>query len=422
MLQEKLTNNSNRINLYRLIWLRFIVIGGAATVVIYGVTWLGLDLPLFALSMLLGSFVVINSLTLVRFRFAQAISDFELFVHLTLDVIALTVLLYFTGGSTNPFAPLYLLPLTLTAATLPGRYTWSMFVVTVLCYTGLFFYYVDLPQMHGAHDHGFRLHVLGMWLGFIFSASLIAGFVVHMAGTVKRQNKKIADLREKQLRHEQVLALGTLAAGAAHELGTPLSTMAIILKDMQASEPLDQQELGTLRQQVDRCRDILGSISASAGTTRAVSGSEVSLEKYLTELIDSWQQSRNINATVRIDGSHPAPQIVADQTFEQALLNIFNNAVDASPDDVEIRANWNSHELILEVFDRGTGLPQEILKSTGEKIASTKQDGLGLGLFLTYSTLERLGGTVHLLNRDGGGVICRVELPLDAILISKNND
>jgi two-component system sensor histidine kinase RegB len=198
--------------------------------------------------------------------------------------------------------------------------------------------------------------------------------------------------------------------------------MAIILKDMQASEPLDQQELGTLRQQVDRCRDILGSISASAGTTRAVSGSEVSLEKYLIELIDSWQQSRNIHATVRIDGSHPAPQIVADQTFEQALLNIFNNAVDASPDDVEIRANWNSHELILEVFDRGTGLPQEILKSTGEKIASTKQDGLGLGLFLTYSTLERLGGTVHLLNRDGGGVICRVELPLDAILISKNND
>lgn len=414
---------SNATNLYRLIWLRAIVIGGEAAAIIYGVTELQLHLPIYPLATLLGSFALINLMILVRLKFhlrlTWPVSDQELFFHLTLDVIVLTILLYFTGGSTNPFSPLYLLPLTLTAATLPARYTWSMLIITVLCYTSLFFYFVDLPQMHGSHDHGFRLHVLGMWLGFLFSAFLIAGFIVHMASTVKEKDKKIADLREKQLRHEQVLALGTLAAGAAHELGTPLSTMAIMLKDMEPGTPLEEQELTTLQQQVERCRNILGSISASAGTTRAVSGSEVSLDKHLTNLLQTWQSSRDVDARIQLDGTQPAPRIVADQTFDQALLNILNNAADASPDDVEVVAHWDEQALMLEVSDRGSGLSPDVIDKTGNKINSTKQDGLGLGLFLTYSTLERLGGSVHLLNREGGGVLCRVQLPLDSMLITK---
>ena len=409
---------SNAANLYRLIWLRAIVIGGEAAAIIYGVTELKLHLPIYSLATLLGSFAFINLMVLVRLRIPKIVSDQEFFSHLTLDVVALTILLYFTGGSTNPFSPLYLLPLTLTAATLPARYTWSMLVITVMCYTSLFFYFVDLPQMHGSHDHGFRLHVLGMWLGFLLSALLIAGFIVRMASTVKEKDKKIADLREKQLRHEQVLALGTLAAGAAHELGTPLSTMAIMLKDMEPGSSIEEQELTTLQQQVERCRNILGSISASAGTTRAVSGSEVSLDKHLTDLLQTWQASRHIEAKIQLDGTQPSPRIVADQTLDQALLNILNNAADASPDEVEVVANWTEQVLTLEVSDRGSGLSPDIIDNTGNKINSTKQDGLGLGLFLTYSTLERLGGDVHLLNREGGGVLCRVQQPLERMLIT----
>jgi len=417
MFLNKQTTNSNAINLFRLTWLRFIVIGGEAAAIIYGVTELELRLPIYDLSVLLGFFVVVNVLTLIRLRMRPWVSELELFTQLILDVLALTVLLYYTGGSTNPFAPLYLLPLTLTAATLPGRYTWSMLAITVICYSILLFHYVDLPQMHGSHDHGFRLHVLGMWLGFLLSAVLIAGFITQMAATVKQQDKKISDLREKQLRHEQVLALGTLAAGAAHELGTPLSTMAILLKDMEPNAGIDKQELMTLQEQVDRCRNILGSISASAGTTRAVSGSEVSLDSHLTNLIDAWQNSRDIQAKKTISGTQPAPRVVADQTLDQALLNLLNNAADASANDVEVTATWNENSLTFEVADRGSGLAPEIIGKTGYSIDSTKQNGLGLGLFLTYSTLERLGGSVHLLNREGGGVLCRVNLPLDAILI-----
>lgn len=423
MSESGLENTGNAINLYRLIWLRFIVISGEILALSYGVHVLNLKLPLPSLVVLLGTFGVINLLTLARFRSSIPVYNAELFFHLTLDVIALTILLYFTEGSNNPFAPLYLIPLTLTAATLPAIYTWSMVAITVFFYTGLFFFHVDIPEMHGAHEQAFRLHVVGMWWGFLLSALLIAGFMVRMSSTVKKQNQKIADLREQQLRQEQVLALGTLAAGAAHELGTPLSTMAILLNDIEPGMPVDKMELATLRQQVDRCRSILGSMSASAGTTRAVSGSQVRLDQHLQQLIETWKGTRtHVRATVTLDGPQPAPRIVVDHTLEQALLNIFDNAADASPDDVEISAQWNTQELTLDVADRGSGLSPDLLDKTGEAINSTKQNGLGLGLFLTYSTLERLGGTVHLLNREGGGVLCQIRLPLEALLIPESHD
>ena len=144
------------------------------------------------------------------------------------------------------------------------------------------------------------------------------------------------------------------------------------------------------------------------------------LDQHLTELFDSWQTSRkDVVVKIHLDGEQPSPRIVADQTLDQAILNILNNAADASPDDVDVKALWNSHTLTLEVADRGSGLSPEAMNKHGETIYSSKQDGLGLGLFLTYTTLERLGGKVYLHNREGGGVICQVKLPLDAILITK---
>lgn len=421
MFQHTPGNAGNAINLRRLIWLRFIVIAGEAAAILYGIISLDIRIALTPLTILVAGFTVFNLLTLARLQQARPVHDIELFAHFTVDVLALTIFLYYTGGSTNPFAPLYLLPLTLTAASLPSRYSWSMVLITVACYSLLLVYYVPLPEMHGAHDHGFRLHVLGMWLGFLLSALLIAGFVVRMAATVRRQDQKIAELREQQLRNEQILALGTLAAGAAHELGTPLSTLAIVLNDMQTNEPVDAGTLTTLRQQVDRCRTILGSISASAGAARAESGSGVCLDTHLQALINTWiGQRHGIQPHVELQGTQPAPRIVADQTLDQALLNIFNNAADASPQDVQITGSWTTQELQLEVADRGSGLAQELLDKSGKTIYSTKQHGLGLGLFLSYTTLERMGGAVHLFNREGGGVLCRITLPLTNIIITES--
>jgi len=415
-------NSGNAINLYRLVWLRLIVLTGEVAAIWLAISYLDIRLPLVPLSVIISLVAIASFMTLLRLRADWPVSNAELFAQFLFEVLVLTLLLYYTGGSTNPFAPLYLIPLTLTAATLPGIYTWLMVLLTTSCYTLLLFVYIPLLEMHGSHHHGFRLHVIGMWMGFILSAALIASFAVRMSATVRRQDNKITELREQQLRQEQVLALGTLAAGAAHELGTPLSTMAILLKDINTKEPVSASVLETLNGQVNRCKTILGSISAAAGEIRAESGCLVALDSFLSELVDRWKEVRP-DANIKLDmkGTLPAPQIVADQTLEQALLNILNNAADASPDSVEINAQWNAQELIMNVGDRGAGLSPDAASKAGDTIHSTKHDGLGLGLFLTYSTLERLGGEVRLFERPQGGVVCRIHLPLSSLRVADHH-
>ena len=419
MQKEQLITPGNSINVQRIIWLRLIVLTGEVLAVWLTTSYLDISLPVTPISLILFIVAVISAISLIRLKMPRPVSNNELFAQLIVDVLALTCLLYYSGGSTNPFAPLFLLPLILTAATLSGWYVWLMVALTVSCYSLLLFYYIPFADSHEMHNEGFRLHVVGMWLGFILSALLVAGFTARMAITVQRQNKKIVDMREKQLKNEHILALGTLAAGAAHELGTPLSTMAILLKDMSADEPVSGTKLGTLQDQVQRCKTILGSISAASGEIRAESGRVVKLDEYLPQLIENWQQSRTeVVVKSKFQGSNPAPSIVVDQTLEQALLNIFNNAADASPENVEVEAEWTEQALTLVVSDRGHGLSPEIEKSAGENILSTKQDGMGLGLFLTYTTLERLGGEVRIFNRDSGGVKCQINLPLTTIKLT----
>ncbi len=402
-------------NLRRLVWLRNIAILGQIVTIAVVVVVLELRLPLAALVSIIGASAGVNLLTWLRLHLPRTVSDLELFAQLLLDVAALTALLYFSGGSTNPFVLLYLLPLTLTAAALPWLFAWVMAAVTVACYTFLMFWYVPLPHAPTGHDAEFGLHVLGMWLGFVVSAWLIAYFAVKMAATVRERERVLAAMREENLRHERVLALGTLAAGAAHELGTPLSTMAVLVQDLAPEQAVSADTLTILRSQIGRCKEILASLSVAAGQVRAESGARLPLDAYLKDIVRRWGDTRpGVHAQTRFDGVQPAPLIVAEQTLSQAITNILNNAADASPDSVELEGHWTHDELTLEIGDRGAGLAPEVLAKTGEPFVSTKApgEGLGLGLFLACTTLQRLGGSVRLFSRAGGGVRCRLILPL----------
>jgi two-component system sensor histidine kinase RegB len=417
-------SSSAAINLQRLVLLRWLVLAGQALAVWGAVGPLGVALPWRTLAAVIAVMALINLGTGLRLTRPWPVSERELFAQLLLDVAAFTVLLYLSGGSSNPFVTLYLLPLALTAAALPAAYTWTMAGVTSACYTVLHFYAWQLPAATDHRHHAssdFGLHVLGMWVGFVLSAAIIAGFAVRMAATVRARDQALAAMREQQLKHERILALGTLAAGAAHELGTPLSTMAVLLKDLKPAGPVPAESLAILRDQVARCKEILQSLSASAGATRAESGASLALDDYLRELVRKWLVTRpGVRAEPRLAGSAPAPRIVAEQTLSQAITNLLNNAADASPDAVEIEARWTDHELTLEIADRGAGLAPEAAQQAGAAIFTTKEPGagLGLGLFLAYTTLSRLGGAVRLLNRDGGGVLCRLTLPLAQIKVS----
>lgn len=348
-------------------------------------------------------------------RSSSPVSNPEMFAQLSVDVIALTILLYYGGGSTNPFISLYLLPLVIAAATLPGRYTWSMAALTAACYSLLMVYYIPLPHIHHNEDDAFNIHVMGMWLGFVISAVVVAYFVVQMAQAVRSRDEMLARVREEILRNERIVALGTQAAGAAHEMGTPLSTMAVVIGELRhdaaADQPALRDSLTILDEQVRVCKRILDKIMANAHDSGAALPRSV--EELMSEVLDEWQLLRP-TAQYHYHGGpvQPIPRISVDVTLRAALMNLLNNAADASPQAIEIRAGWDTANFTLEIRDQGAGLSEEAALKAGSAFFTTKKEGHGLGLFLANATIERMGGTVRLFNREEGGAATVLTLPI----------
>lgn len=434
--------------LARLLVLRRIEVLAQGLVLVLAAGWLRIPLevlPMAAASIALGLFNLYSQWRLGRPR---PVSEGEYFCQLLPDVAVLTLLLYYAGGSANPFVSLFLLPLTIAAATLPGRYIWAMAGITLGAYTFLLFFNLPLPPPqgdlarldellarasgvapeHAGHGGGFALHVLGMWFNFLVSALIVAFFLSRLAAALRQRERELGEARrqeqERALRHEKILALGTLAAGAAHKLGTPLSTMAVVLRELELEHggaPGLGEDLALLRQQVDNCKQTLTQVLASAGAPREGRNGAPPrpLPQWLDGLLDGW---RVLRPRVRVDYAHapgdPAPLVQAEPSLEQALINLLDNGADASPQGVEVRSSCSDGQCRIDFLDRGPGFPGELLQDLEAGFASTKDDptqagGSGIGLFLTRATLERYGGRLELGNRpDGPGARCRITLPL----------
>ena len=404
-------------NLQRLFFLRSIAIVVQCLIFATAHWILEIPLPWTEMVAVVAFLTILNFATWIRLRQNWPVSDIEFFAQILIDVFALGALLYFSGGSTNPFVSLYLLPLTITAAALPWVYTWIMAVITIACYSWLLFYYVPLPHDHNEHMSEFNLHVSGMWLAFVLSTVLIAWFVVKMGTSIRERDKELSQAREQALRDEQLIALGTMAAGAAHELGTPLATMAVVSREIQ-NDHADNQELqknmGILRDQITQCKRTLTQLLADAGQTRTEDASGQTVDCFLQEILDKWKLMRpTVKFTYSCNGTHPAPKIINTQSLGQSILNLLNNAADASIENIEISSDWNTKELYLEILDFGKGLSEETVQRAGQAFYTSKKGhGFGIGLFLANANIERYGGSVRLTNREEGGACTQVILPL----------
>ncbi len=408
-----LSSLPGHIQLRRLANLRSLTV--AAQLFALWLAWRVLKLDLSWIAMLLGIALLaaVNLLTLLRLRSARPVNNPELFAQLSVDVVVLSLLLYYAGGSTNPFVSLYLLPLVIAAATLPAAYTWSMAALTTACYSWLMIYHIPLPQKEMEMDNPFNVHVMGMWMGFVISAMVVASFVVRMANAVRSRDELLAEVREEILRNERIVALGTQAAGAAHELGTPLSTMAVVIHELQhasSSEPSELHDsLSLLDEQVRICRRILDKMLSNAqenGASRLQAADE-----FMAEVLNEWQLLRPA-AQYRYKGEERMPVISVDVTLRAALMNLLNNAMDASKLEIKISALCNGTQFIVEIRDEGPGLSEEVTLKAGSAFFTTKPEGRGLGLFLANATIERMGGTVRLYNREGGGATTEISLPI----------
>ncbi len=414
-------------NLKHLILIRFIVLAiqCLAVLICYTNLKLSINYTLIVSIILLAS--TINLLTVWRNRKNWPVTNFEFLIHLLVDIVGLSSLLYLTGGANNPFVSYFLVPICISAALLPSRYTWITTAVSLACYSVLLQFYIPLTEMtpthghshdvHGASEMSLNLHIFGMWLNFGFSAIIITYFVVRMAFVLRQQNDKLNIVREDKLRDEQILAIATLAAGTAHELGTPLSTMAILLKDMENEYAEDEelkQNVALIQQQVSQCKSTLRELVNTANTQQANEIQIIKLDSFINDIINQWSILRpEVKLEFKEDCDPPAPTVKLDATLNQALLNVLNNAADACPDKIETTLSWSIKNWSLIIRDYGPGIPLDIADQLGQSFIKTKGKGLGIGLILSHASIARLNGTISRYNHSKQGTITEIQLPLD---------
>ena len=409
------------LNLGYLLLIRLFAISGQVLALSYMYFYLGIHFPIKPVILIIVLLSIFTAFSWLACRDSKEITDRIFMMQLMIDVIALSLLTYFTGGSINPFISLFILPIIFAAASLRPAYISIITLLAIASYTGLMFFHVPLQEVH-IHTSGTQIHLWGMWFGFILTASLVAYFVARISSTVRKQDRALAEAREDALRADRILALGTLAAGTAHELGTPLSTMAIITGELLKDYPDDENltgELSVLKEQIQRCKTILGRMSSDAGQAQADAGNKIRVDSYIQEIIKNWQQTRSdIDFDIELKPSTETPEIIVDRTLTSAIINILNNAADASSKKIHIVCSWNNTNMNIEVIDDGHGIAEQHQPLLGKSIFSTKSSdkGLGIGLFLAETTLTRIGGKFSLTNHKDGGAHAEINIPLSPLL------
>lgn len=393
---------SCRHNLRQLALLRnFAILGQAlAVVVVYG--YLGISLPIATIASVAVFLTLFNAATFWRLRRPTLVSDLELSSQLSVDVCALSALLYFSGGAGNPFVTLLLVPVAIAAATLPRLHALFVASLAIACYSLLALFQVPL-QGFGDGAQGAQLEVLGRWLSYVLTAGLITYFVVTMA-------------KQRELSDAHLTRVGFLAAGAAHEIRSSLSTMSVLVKELLLTRQDDRasltRDLRIMSDQIEACRNTLADLVEGGGEGLADGVSIEPVDEFLRKIVDRWQALRpGVKLAHRWTGTQPPPRISTERSLRYAIANLLNNAADASPDSVEMICQWTSGELKILILDRGPGISH---KSSDMPILFARRDeGTGIGLLLASTAIHKSGGSLKIFNRTGGGVHAEVVLPLE---------
>jgi len=384
------------------------IVGWAA-----GIAWLHwgihIPMPLLPMGAVLALMTLFSLSTAWRLRLDVPATQMEFLAHLLADLTAFAVLVFFSGGVTNPFASLMLVPVVIAAISLRPRWVWLLAAVAGGLYALLLFYFQPLAVADPVAAYG--MHLGGMWFNFLISAGLIAFFVTRMHAALRTRDQELSGLREKQLRDERIVALGTQAALAAHELATPLATIQTTAHEL-AREFANDPDIGAdcqlLEKQARACKRILTQLAE-----RALDSSVTAqpLDTWLSSMLERWQVLRP-DATLTSNLPTDHRDFIPPDGLEQAILNVLNNAADVSPDAVEFSATAHSGTLQIDIRDRGPGFSPEQKAQAGRVVFSSKPgQGWGMGLALTHATLERVGGSLTLTERDGGGTCVRIALP-----------
>ena len=352
-----------------------------------------------------------------RSRRDWPVTDGEFLLQLLLDVIVWSALMFLSGGATNPFVSYYIVPIVVAAAVLPWRLSWLVIFTSLLAYSLLLYAYHPLPLFAPTGAvHAGRLHVLVMWFSFLFSAGLLSFFVVRMSSIVRDRGQREAALREDRLRDDQIMAVASLAAGTAHELGTPLSTMTVTVDELLQDERLqpDQRaDCELLAQQLQQCRDTLRGLSRTAEISSSTPPESENAWQFTERVVKRWAVRRpGVRYELRRPQSGRVPSILWDTTLSQALENLLNNAADTGTITVRVSLSWDPVHCCISIRDRGPGLSPAAGSNPGKAILLSSSQGMGVGLMLSHASVERFGGRIELRPLDDGAE-ARLILPIE---------
>ena len=410
-----------QLNLQRLLLIRLIVFVCQLSALAFA-WFLDYSLEYTPIISVMGFILVINAWVFFRLLHQSMVNDQEFLLHLFFDVLSLSVLLYFGGGASNPFVSFFLVPITISAAILPWTYTWAVAGISLACYTFLLFFYrplsILMPEDMNMSSMGGlpNLHIIGMWCNFIVSAVLITYFVVKMAAEIRSQDIKLNDYREDNMRNEQILAVATQAAGTAHELGTPLNTMTILVREMAddyQENPALAKDIATLEMQLASCKKSLQEMVKRADLRNAGKARQSAIPAFIEQILEQWGLLRpEVRLNQKFIAANESPQIHVDSTLQQAIVNILNNAADASPEGIDLVVDWNTENWTLIIRDYGKGVDEEMMAYLGSEIVSNKEKGMGVGMILSQASIERMGGEVSISSHPEQGTLTQIRLPV----------
>lgn len=416
-------------NLNRLLLIRALVLVGLLITCSVSYWYLNLSLQYKALVIILTGLCCINALTLARLKKPWPVTDTEFFAQLQLDIASIALLLYFSGGASNPFISYLLVPICIGAATLKPFPSRIIALTAAIFYSLLLFYNHPIPALSPHHMHEnhaqnpINLHVIGMWLNFGISTLLVTYFVTDMAKALRQREELLHKQSEDRLRDEQLLAVATLAAGTAHELGTPLATMKVLLHEMEddycgksSSEQALHSDLKILSMQVEQCSSTLKQLVNQAEKDKEGSTIAQPVKAFCETIIERWLLlNPKVTSNIQFNPAHTTTKACIPATVAQSILSLLNNAADASPDNISVDVRINDAQLSWTILDNGPGISVDLMDKLGTPFLTNKHKGFGLGLFLSHTTLNRYNGSIQLFNRDTGGTRTELILPINEV-------
>lgn len=420
-------SSPERVRLMTLVLLRWLALGGQAIAVFTVHFGLGYPVPMQYCIPIIAVSAALNVFVSLRSPSTRRLTGKATAAYLAFDLIQLALLLAVTGGLENPFAILLVAPVAIAAATLPTRGMLGIVALALVTSTLLGFEHMPLPWDPA---DPFRLkteYVWGIWFAVVLAIGFTAVYVHRIARETRNMAEALAATQGILTREHRLAALGGLAAAAAHELGTPLATIALVAKELKREVPEDSpiaEDVELITSQAQRCREILGRLSM-----RPEEGDEHATRTPLRALLDEViAPHRDFGIAIEVDLQAGGGEPIVERRPElrHGLGNIIENAVDFAKRRVLIQARWDEREITLKVIDDGPGFSLAVIDRLGEPYVTTRPtdtnlrangdddipQGMGLGFFIAKTMIERIGGALRFENLGGaGGAMVEVRWP-----------